>query len=343
MRQLFFFVLAIYSAVFFVCGDDDGTLSASVVRAPDPTGSSFTCMQYNIQLRASCEGLLHQLFGIHSSRSHNVVLELPRLIGERNPDIVCFNELFTLSLREPLARNMLRAGYTHCTCTLNSGWDLGEFVRGKLWPGGVMVFSRFLIERYVTMQYSRSAHADSYSAKGVLYAKINKHGTPYHVFATHTNASYSRDDDTARTTRAHQFREMARFIASFNIARTEAVLIVGDLNVASGSTEYSKMLELLHAHDPPRHDSSWPHSYDASSNSLVILEENSVTPPATTLDYILYSADHLQPVHAANTIVNLKGPAHVDISDHYPVLARFAFPVYIDKLTNSPTRFVPST
>lgn len=314
----------IFIVIFLILVRISSTVPFQSIQYPLSTNSNtITCLQYNIQQRATTEGLLHQVFGIHSLRSYISTIILPRIIATINPDIVCFNEVFTLSLREELARHMYAVGYTHCTCNLNSGWDLTTFFSGKFWPGGVMIFSRFSILSYHTLQFSQAFSADTFAAKGVLYAKINKLGTIYNVFATHTNASYTFSDE-AKHVRMTQIHEMAKFVDGFHISDTEAVILAGDFNITKTSADYKKMLNILTAQDPAADKNSWPFSVDSTSNALAERFEQ------CTLDYILYSTRHLTPTEASNTIIAMKVPngefMHQDISDHYPVLSTMSFP-----------------
>lgn len=297
--------------------------------------NELTLWQHNIQQRPSTEGLKHQLTGQHTKRSRLSTVVLPDAIRAFDPaiDVVTVNEAFTRSLRPELVSNIQKNGFPYATNVLNSNTS-------RLWSGGVMVFSKYPIVAQKDYQYKEAAGNDAQAAKGVQYVKIMKGQKPYHIFATHTNASYTFGNkkrlplnDAGRIVRRKQFQELKQFINQQNIPANEPIIIVGDLNLdmvseqGQTNSEYTDMLTKLNAtHVMP---SGHRYTLDKNSNELVDPHDG----PPQHLDYVLYTRDHQQPTASSAEIVCLKSNGKnvcqkdtvPHLSDHYPIRARFKF------------------
>lgn len=313
--------------IIIVCG-----LFSAIIHADD---NELTLWQHNIQQRPSTEGLKHQILGKHTERSQLSTVTLPDAIRAFDPsiDVVTINEAFTRSLRPELIRNMQKNGFPYYTDVLNAGTN-------RLWSGGVMVFSKYPIATKKDYQYKEASGNDTQAAKGVQYVKIMKGQKPYHIFATHTNASYTFGgktrlplNDAGRNARSKQFQELKQFINQQNIPANEPIIIVGDMNLDMISeqnqpnSEYSDMTSKLNAtHIVP---AGHRFTLDRDTNQWVDHEDG----PPQQLDYVLYARDHQQPSSSSAEIICLKANsrnvcqkgAAADLSDHYPVRARFKF------------------
>ncbi len=319
-----------YAASFqWVSGGD--ILHKDIVFEISATGqvtaaNTLNLLQYNIQERPAIEGLQYQTTGTHSERSRLSSVTLPDVIKSYNADVVTFNEAFTAALRPVLVENMRKNGYIYHTDVMSDS---------RPWSGGVMIFSKYPITRQAQYIYKNSGGADANSSKGIQYAQINKSGTMYNIFATHTNASYEFDpktkrvplDDKGRIARRKQFPEARAFINAQNIPANQAVIVVGDMNVDMLSErnttqdEYAYMLTTLNATHPTQ--TGHKYTLDAATNKLV---EKGETPQ--WLDYALYLNDHARPTTSENRAINLKSGGEgrgSDLSDHYPVFATFSF------------------
>ena len=184
--------------------------------------------------------------------------------------------------------------------------------------GGVIILSRWPIEKEAEQLYDICAGSDCMATKGVVYAKINKEGARYHLFGTHTQASAKH-----RGVREQQFRQLRSFLEEQKISPSEPVIIGGDLNVDlytdAKTEEYTAMLNVLKAsHPQPYPGPDYPPSMDGSENGFVPEGVNEY------LDYILYSDSHLQPDSSFNEgkIFRENG---LDLSDHYAVYGYFSF------------------
>ncbi len=297
--------------------------------------NELTLWQHNIQQRPSTEGLKHQLIGKHAERSQLSTVVLPDAIRAFDPniDVITINEAFTKSLRPELIRNMHRNGFTHSTDVLNANTR-------RLWSGGVMVFSKYPIVAKKDYQYKETAGNDTQAAKGIQYVKIMKGQKPYHIFATHTNASYTFGgktrlplNDAGRRARSKQFQELKQFIDQQNIPSNEPIIIVGDMNLDmiseqnQNNSEYTDMITKLNAaHIVP---SGHRYTLDRESNQWVGHDDG----PPQQLDYVLYDRTHQQPTTSSAEIICLKANnknicqkgVAADLSDHYPIRARFKF------------------
>ncbi|WP_238401234.1 sphingomyelin phosphodiesterase [Piscirickettsia salmonis] len=110
----------------------------------------------------------------------------------------------------------------------------GPTSSAKLLTGGQMIFSHWPI---VTAEYAKAVFTDCSgidcgSAKGVLYAKIQKGQMLYNIIGTHLQATEGESSavkDTAA--RDKQFAQLKQFIDARNLPKDQPVVIAGDLNV----------------------------------------------------------------------------------------------------------------
>ncbi len=244
---------------------------------------------------------------------------LPREL--RGYDAVIFSEAFDDDVRARLLSG-LRADYPYATRIL--GTD-----RGLEQDGGVIIVSRYPIEAQDQRRFgSVCGGSDCRSDKGVLYARINKQGRPYHLFGSHTQAWPT--SESARI-RRQQFEIIKTFIDSKRIPVQEAVIIGGDLNVDKIRylSEYQEMLRILNAEHPRQ--TGHRYSYDPQTNRLA--EQGK---PSEYLDYVLYSKAHRRPNQSFNEVRMFRSDeewkeyaweyALWDLSDHYAVYGRLEFP-----------------
>lgn len=223
-------------------------------------------------------------------------------------DAIVFSELFDNSRRNTFL-NAIKHQYPYQTAVVDR-W-------GSLEDGGVVIVSRWPIETERQFTFDQCNGDDCTAAKGVMYAAINKQGTKYHLFGSHTQAWSAPKN---QNTRADQFRQMKAFIDNQNIPYDEAVLIAGDLNVdkAHFAQEYANMLGILNANDVIP-SVGYPYTADGSVNAWT-----SGSPEY--LDYVLYSKDHKQPVAQQAKVlaprsVNSSVFTKYDLSDHFAVEA----------------------
>jgi endonuclease/exonuclease/phosphatase family metal-dependent hydrolase len=272
------------------------------------TNNKFNVLAYNVW--ALLPGLVSR------SVSERLNLLKDKLNGY---DAIVFSELFDNSNRNTFL-NAIKTEYPYQTQVVDRS--------GSLEDGGVLIVSRYPIDTESQIAFDDCDAEDCMSAKGVIYAKINKGGNPYHIFGSHTQA-WSKPKNQA--TRLGQFEQMRDFIDSKNISTTEPVIIAGDLNVDNINfpQEYNTMLNVLNAEEAPR-NGGYPYTYNGHVNSWTDgAPEN--------LDYVLYSTAHLQPIHAESKVLTPRS-IHADVftkydlSDHFAMAGNLTF----DTPTGSP-------
>ncbi|MDF1655954.1 MAG: sphingomyelin phosphodiesterase [Coxiellaceae bacterium] len=213
---------------------------------PTPDKNTLSVLTYNVQEWPA--GMGGPLTGDDLNHPRIRARVIPALV--KNYDVVVMQELFgfaaPLNQLEPeniLIKHMdggypitLRAHQAHFFHVLHpaTGYqqinyayvtDPLNFKRNifkKPFSGGVMVFSKYPIEKVVQSQYSDCSRWDCLAAKGVLYVKINKKGKHYHLFATHRVAG--------EATLIANLTQFSHFVHAQNIPSSEPVIAVGDFN-----------------------------------------------------------------------------------------------------------------
>lgn len=196
------------------------------------------------------------------------------------------------------------------------------FKAGKIMKSGTRILSRWPFVLEDNFKYNPCEGIQCAATRGVIHARINKQGNPYHVFATHTQSS---DDDVNRNARLAQLDEMGEYIRGLNIPADEAVIMAGDFNVNKiGLPEDRDIMEAtLGATEPTNKGHNL--SYDADTNTWA------EQPYHEYLDYTLTANDNLQPTAAYQEIFAPRTTIDAlwgewDISDHYAARGVFTFP-----------------
>jgi endonuclease/exonuclease/phosphatase family metal-dependent hydrolase len=252
-------------------------------------------------------------------------------------DAIVFQEAYDNKIRGLLLAS-LRTEYPFSTHTLGEDAGLGQ-------DGGVIILSKWPIIHQKQLVFTEGQPSmngcpgpsccngvDCYADKGVVYALISKAGRCYHLFGTHLQAG--REDWELRN---KQFRVIKTFITSQRIPSDEPVIIAGDMNVDRyDEARFTELQGLLKAKQPPLRPTVPPaagmiYTFDGPRNDL-----NSNEDTQRYVDYVLYSVDHLSPISASNQVRIIRSPDpwrayfwqdwHLDLSDHYAVLGRFAYP-----------------
>lgn len=228
-----------------------------------------------------------------------------------------YDALVLTEVFDPIATstllNALRAEYPY---------QSGEiFKLGKVMGSGVRIVSRWPFELEDAHKYAACDGLQCAATRGVIYAKINKQGKAYHLFATHTQSS---DDDANRNARKAQLQEMGEYIQGLNIPASEPVIMAGDFNVNKGGLPQDRdyMEAVLNAYEPE--NTGHNVTYDANTNHWA------EQPYVEYLDYTLVSRNH-QPALFAQQQAFAPRSTHDDLwgqwdlSDHYPVRGLFQF------------------
>lgn len=195
------------------------------------------------------------------------------------------------------------------------------FKAGKLMPSGTRILSRWPIETEDFHAYDACDGIQCAATRGVIYARINKQGKVYNLFATHTQSS---DDEPNRAARLAQLTEMGAYIAGLHLPANEAVLMAGDYNINKIGlpADRDTMENLLNATEPQ--NLGHVLSYDSSTNHWA------EAPYLEYLDYTLYSRVNQMPLAAtqrifAPRIISDELWGEWDLSDHYAAEGSFRF------------------
>ncbi len=309
---------------YFTGTDDNVEYIVQYAYPIEPSdASTLNVLAYNIYMRPT---LLFK-----NGQAIRARLLPPQLRGY---DVIVFSEAFDDDARRTLLAG-LAAEYPHATRILGRDGVVTQ-------DGGVIIVSRWPIVAQDQRRFGDvCAGTDCGADKGVLYAKIDKQGRPYHVFGSHTQAWPTAEGQAIR---ARQFQIIRAFIDSKGIPATEPVLIAGDLNVdrLRYPAELDRMLRTLNAELPQI--VGYGATNDPWTNTLA--EQGK---PAEYLDYVLWSKSHRRPADALNEARILRAAeewkefgwefAMWDLSDHYPVRGRFRFedqPPYPDFASQAP-------
>ena len=276
-------------------------------------------------------------------------------------DFIVVQESMSSESHDILSTGLYNLGFVHRTEQL-----VGELSRFQVVQGGLVLFSRFPIVRYETKVFKGvCSREDCLSAKGCLYARVEKFGQPFNIFSIHVQ---SWESETSRNIRRMQFLLFTQFIEAQAVPTSEPLVILGDFNmdIYSQQKQLSSILNVLNAEMLPRHAESHPFTSDPSTNELMGIDDFSsyVSPsypsgcesiylktgrcvccPCEWLDYALNSKSHVHinkdvsymraiPLKSDPFSANLTWTHRRkirDLSDHYPVLAKYVFPELIPK------------
>ncbi|MFF9425333.1 sphingomyelin phosphodiesterase [Streptomyces sp. NPDC014746] len=247
-------------------------------------------------------------------------------------DVVVLQETFDNSASDALKANAA-AQYPYQTPVVGrskSGWDAtgGSYSSTTPEDGGVTVLSKWPIVRKEQYVYKDACGSDWYSNKGFAYTVLNVNGSRVHVVGTHAQSTDSGcSAGEAAQMRSRQFKTIDAFLDAKNIPANEQVIVAGDMNVDSHTTEYGTMLAdagLVGA------DARTGHAYSFDTELNSIASDRYPDDPREDLDYVLYRAGNARPAGWTNQVVQErttpwtvsswgKQYTYSNLSDHYPV------------------------
>ncbi|MER6995535.1 sphingomyelin phosphodiesterase [Streptomyces sp. NPDC000410] len=260
--------------------------------------------------------------------------EIPRTSFFQGNDVVVVQEAFDNSSSDALKQNAA-AQYPYQTPVMGrskTGWDATSGAYSATTPedGGVTVLSKWPIVRKEQYVYKDACGADWYSNKGFVYAVLNVNGSKVHVVGTHAQSTDPGcGAGEAAQMRSRQFKAMDAFLDAKNIPASEQVLVAGDFNVDSRTSEYATMLAdggFVGA------DSRTGHAYSFDTQDNSIASDRYPDDPREDLDYVLHRAGHARPAGWNNDVIKEqsapwtvsswgKSYTYTNLSDHYPVVA----------------------
>lgn len=272
---------------------------------PEDTNNTLRILTYNTQLQPFYGNVVNDL-NQPTERVKDIVPAITQY------DVVVFQELFDHVLRGEITEAMTKTYPYHTRVVGDQS--------SKPWTGGVMIFSKWPIEKEAQIIYNATTGSDSYAAKGAVYARIDKGGLHYNVFGTHLEANRSVEDVRVRR---KQLTELENFVDRSGISSREPVLIAGDMNIDEFSLEAPTVYEYLNS---VKLDNL---GYQYSSDGLV--NTMNVDVHRERLDYVLYDKRYLTPSVAHNKVFVLRALydekmwPKFDLSDHFPVESYFKF------------------
>jgi len=239
-----------------------------------------------------------------TNQAERARLMAPHLHGY---DVLVLQELFVDAWRERLLSE-LESAYPYRTELVGKDGARGNPLRQD---GGIVILSRWPITRQAQMTFGGvCSGSDCLGDKGVAYAEVRKGEFSYHVFGTHAQSEFGFRVEQVR---AAQFALMRAFVDEQGIPASEPVILAGDFNVDAYTPELASMLGVLNAVRPITtgvHRFTW----DPERNVWARGQQQ-------WIDYVLFAADHVQPVAAWNRVVQLRAGT-LDLSDHFAVWGR---------------------
>ncbi|MBL9122571.1 MAG: endonuclease/exonuclease/phosphatase family protein [Planctomycetaceae bacterium] len=212
-----------------------------------------------------------------------------------DPDAILLQEIWSPSARDKLIRD-LGPKYPHARYPEVEQGDVA------LQPAGLLICSKFPIERFAFREFTPGTGLDKLSRKGIAGIRLTIAGRPVALFTTHLQAGAKRDP----TIRPAQLRECHAFIRELAPDSDHATrILAGDFNI--DSTDKRAYAEIF-AQLPGARDSHRPGC--GLGNRSVRPTEN----PDKRLDYLVT----FDGVEAISQIVD---PAGKQIADHLAVFA----------------------
>lgn len=180
-----------------------------------------------------------------------------RLVEEILPkfDVLTLQECFGLwtNRRQKMIKSAREKGYYSVYSKLEG--RAKSLLRGqvKFVDAGLLVISRFPIEKSRFVSFKSGSASDRLAMKGVLYSRLDlkrKDGKKIHLFTTHTQASYTyTPSEGSVNIRIEQLKELEAFIKEITKENSAAwpIIVTGDFNMDSlqECKEYEQAVESL--------------------------------------------------------------------------------------------------
>jgi len=317
---------------------------------------TFRALTYNVFLRS-----LNVFPDGQIERAGYIASVLHNKQNFKDIDLFVFNELFDTACYDIISKTMTANGLCYRTDilgakVLNSNLRLHALLSKHrfVWcSGGVAIFSRHPIVSSTSHIFDGrevSTNSDALALKGFVYVKVEvdvgrQHRKPVHVIGTHLQSGHEL---VAANCRVLQAKRIQAYVHQLKIPATEAVIIAGDLNVDGQSLQHEEWMTLTNALNAAPVANYHEITFDPAANSLVGRDGDLTIPPCR-LDHCLYSKLHLKPfpllsfTEVIRPIIpngesiaignnkmmrrDMKKMDTTDLSDHYPVLAQFSFPM----------------
>jgi|TARA_Y100000310_G_scaffold331912_1_gene406444 endonuclease/exonuclease/phosphatase family metal-dependent hydrolase len=286
----------IVAIVLLMSGAVASAMGQSVTVKPMLQSSTLTVLTYNTFLRTPT-------WFFRDNQDWRIQHMPGRLSGY---DVVVLQEAFSSDHRRRVL-DALKSDYPYQSKIL--GFDQLFSLNG-----GVVVLSRWPIDREAEHIFSVCNWPDCWVKKGVVYVRLNVNQQVVHLFGLHLQA-----EDEFAPTRLKQLGEVEVFVQAQRIPPHEPVLIAGDFNVDYFANdtdgEFDALAGALNTVFPEPQPAA---SYDSATNSM--LQEDA----KQRLDYVLYCRDHRQPNAVTSEVVHVR-EHDLDLSDHHAVVSEMRF------------------
>lgn len=236
----------------------------------------------------------------------------------QDEDVIMVQEMF--NLHDEIIAGMAEAGFCHHVASA-----FGQDGDGKA------IFSKYPITAVDFLDWNDAGDPGKisgaeclFSDKGIMYARVEKDGTDYHVFNTHTMSNSVDEEHPNRMVQYLTIREFVREVVGET--SNGMVLLGGDFNENKFIEEnYLAMLQELDATDPELEGDA-VYTYDTINNPLPDSFQDADW--QERLDYVLVSNTGLQPTASSCRILTPSLPAGCHditcmLSDHFPVTCTF--------------------
>ncbi len=228
-------------------------------------------------------------------------------------DVVILSELFDQVALQTITQK-LASKYPYCTASTKQCSNHGVVIYSK-WPLEALDYAPF---------EALCAGFDCQLSKGIVYARISKHGQPYNIFGTTLQDWPSNRSALIRT---EQLKKIKAFIDEHALPYSEPIIISGAFNINKYKSsfdnktrnEYKEMLHILSV-NPGTHI-GYEFTVDPSTNSL-----SRDIDPKEFNDYVLYAADYRKPKQFSSEVCIFKSPKswherfrepNQDLSSHF--------------------------
>ncbi len=292
--------------LYAIYHETDPTYSVLASDATNP--DILNVMSYNVYMRP--EALFPDDQTVRADHIHNYVNDM---------DAILLQEVFDNGPRATLLAN-LAAEYPYQTTVVD---DTGN----ALEDGGILIVSKWPIEVEDQLLWGTNCNEDDCLAnKGVKYARINKLGKKYHLFATHMDAFNEVVDVNIRK---DQLVLWKNYVDSKNIPLDEGVVLGGDFNIDKYTNklgEYDSLWGNFAGNQPVY--SGLDYSWHSDLNHYLL----DATDTPEHLDYVINRIDHRTALSATNDVLNLRSN-HIDmwrkfdLSDHQAIWGRFVWDI----------------
>ncbi|MFK7796802.1 MAG: sphingomyelin phosphodiesterase [Aureispira sp.] len=221
-------------------------------------------------------------------------------------DVIVFQEVFDKPLSKQLQAALL-ASYPYQVQPLKQS--------GRLTSSGILIVSKWPIQKVGAVVYPKGAHEDAWAAKGCTIVELQQGENAVYIAGTHLQAGGS---NAAKTQRALQYQSI-KTVLDMVTNDSLAIVLAGDLNTRKSERfVYSNMLDTLNMQDKPL-DEERPYTIDLNNTwNIGGLNQQ--------LDYILLRPQQSRLQLQQQKLLRLQKKwkeQPMDLADHYGVIATF--------------------